>query len=106
MRVRSQRPRMPSRVCWASQKVPSIVKLSRYAAKLGPSFSSAPPKPALGVHRSGGADGYPQVQDEQCHGDGEQAVAQGGQALEALAREAVVRLGHAHMMTAAVEPPS
>jgi hypothetical protein len=44
VRVRSQRPRMPSRVCWASQKVPSIVKLSRYAAKLGPSFRSAPPR--------------------------------------------------------------
>src|ERR1700722_17971670 len=43
VRVRSQRPRMPSRVCCASQNVPSMVKLSRYAAKLGPSFSSALP---------------------------------------------------------------
>src|ERR1700733_7964729 len=40
--VRSQRPRRPSRVCCASQNVPSMVKLSRYAAKLGPSFNSAP----------------------------------------------------------------
>jgi hypothetical protein len=60
------------------------------------------PQPVLGKGSPGRADGCPQIQDEQRHGDGEQAVVEGSQALKAPACEAVVRLSHAHMMLLAL----
>ena len=58
------------------------------------------PQPALGVHRTGGADRHPHIQDQQRHGDGEHPIAQRGQALAALPAKQVVRLGHALIIAA------
>ena len=46
----------------------------------------------LGVN--GGGGGYAEVEDEQGHGDGEEAVAEGGEAFDTLSGNAVVEGVH------------
>jgi len=50
------------------------------------------PQIALGVHRVVG--GNAEIEHEQCHGHGEDAVAEGGQAFDALSGNAVVKRVH------------
>src|SRR5262249_5876464 len=69
--------------------------------KVGALLQQRRREPVLGVGRSGGAHGHPQVQHQQRHGDGEQAVAQCRQVLQAPAREAVVGLAHPALSSAA-----
>jgi hypothetical protein len=79
-RLRSERVRWLSCVCWPTQKIPSVMKVMAHMTSRGASA----PAPAIG---------------QQGHGDGEHTVAEGRQALHALAGDPVIGSAHSGQRT-------
>ena len=91
-RWRSLREKEFNCACCPFQKIPRVMKLMHVADKLGRRAGEGVPQLALAMDHF--ARRHVEIQNQQRHGDGEDAVAESRKPLQTLPCNLVIRSGH------------